>query len=379
LTHLRDHRVHFYCATEQLAAQYNRLNVVPFEHLPYPVSTALKTGNRPASNPLRVTCAGSVRREKGTRALGSLVTALRREPRLSRKIRVVAQLSRPKRRLFDSLQVDSTGDATNVRLSIMPHPLSAGEYHELIRRADIGLFLHDPERYRVRCSAVLQEMLATGTPVIVPAGCWLGDQIAEPIFRHVEELQQTLPTVGRWRAGDAAVRFTDSQPATRRLPVPDTASEMVVSFRRMDHAPLSGWVRVESQQLDRHGETVQEFDSILGHRFGDGPVLTLHHLNPDASQVELRLRNAYDARPLSVVDWKIEFIDAHDTAGCPAGQVGLIATRHAQIPQLLADMVGHYSHYRESAELFSRGWRESLHPDRTLAILTGKGIEPVPQ
>jgi hypothetical protein len=56
--------------------------------------------------------------------------------------------------------------------------------------------------------------------------------------------------------------------------------------------------------------------------------------------------------------------------------VGLIATRHTQIPLLLTDMVGHYSHYRESAEVFSRAWRKSLHPARTIAMLTGKDIEP---
>lgn len=373
VTHLRHHRVHFYCATRQLADQYNRLNAAPFEYLPYPVSTDLETRDLPADKPLRVTCAGSVRREKGTRELRSLVTALRGEPRLSQEIQVVAQLSRPKRRLLGSLQAGCDDDAANVRLTIVPHPLAAGEYHELIRRADIGLFLHDPERYYVRCSSVLQEMLAAGTPVIVPAGCWLAEQISEPIFQHVEETRRVLPTVDRWLSGDAALRFTGSQPAAKRLPIPGAASEMVVSFRWTDLAPPSGWVSVETRQLGRHGETLQQFDSILGHRQADRPVLTLHHLDPHAAQVELQLRNAYDDRPLSVHDWEIEFIDARSTGGCPAGKVGLIAARHAQIPVLLTDMVAHYSHYRDSAGVFSRAWCASLHPDRTLAILTGKG------
>jgi hypothetical protein len=376
LGHLRDHRIHFYCATEQLAAQYNRLDVAPFEYLPYPVSTDLESRGRLADHPLRVTCAGSVRREKGTRQLGSLMSALRSEPRLSGKVQVVAQLSRPKRGLRDAVRAGSARDAADVRLSIMPHPLAAREYHELIRRADVGLFLHDPERYHVRCSAVLQEMLAAGTPVIVPAGCWLAEQIAEPIFRHVEALRQILPPVDRWRASDAARFFTDSQPMARRLPVPDAANEIIVSFRWTDPVPRGSWARVEFEQLDRDGNTVELFESILGQRRADGPVLTLHHLDPRAAQIELRLRNAYDGRRLEVADWELEFFDARDMGGCPAGCVGLIAARHAYIPRLLADMAGHYSHYRDSAEVFSRNWRKSLHPARTIAMLTSKDVEP---
>jgi hypothetical protein len=39
-------------------------------------------------------------------------------------------------------------------------------------------------------------------------------------------------------------------------------------------------------------------------------------------------------------------------------------------------MVEHYAHYRESAEAFSRAWRESYHPARTIAMLTDTAVDP---
>ena len=50
------------------------------------------------------------------------------------------------------------------------HPLSPEDYIDYIRQAGVGLFLYDSRRYFARCSGVLVEMLASGVPVIVPAG-----------------------------------------------------------------------------------------------------------------------------------------------------------------------------------------------------------------
>src|SRR5205085_10195561 len=72
-----------------------------------------------------------------------------------------------------------------------PHPLSTEAYNELIEKAHIGLLLHDAHSYYSRLSAVFQEYVCSGIPVIVPAGCWLGDQIAEENFQYVQSLLQT--------------------------------------------------------------------------------------------------------------------------------------------------------------------------------------------
>jgi hypothetical protein len=47
--------------------------------------------------------------------------------------------------------------------------------------------LYDADQYYARCSGVMVEMLKAGVPVIVPAACWMAEQIAEPIFRHRDQ------------------------------------------------------------------------------------------------------------------------------------------------------------------------------------------------
>src|SRR5207253_1127145 len=69
-----------------------------------------------------------------------------------------------------------------------PHPLSTEAYNHLIQHADVGLLLHDAHSYYSRLSAVFQEYRCVGVPVIVPAGCWIGDQIAEENIVHVKRV-----------------------------------------------------------------------------------------------------------------------------------------------------------------------------------------------
>ena len=56
-------------------------------------------------------------------------------------------------------------------------PLPSGEYWGALKDSDIVLLLYDSKNYAVRSSGVLVEALATGTPVIVPAGTWMARQV----------------------------------------------------------------------------------------------------------------------------------------------------------------------------------------------------------
>ncbi len=69
----------------------------------------------------------------------------------------------------------------------LPHPLERERYVELIRSTDIGLLFYDSRVYYGRRAGVLGELLACGKPVIVPAGCWLANQIQEPIFKYADQ------------------------------------------------------------------------------------------------------------------------------------------------------------------------------------------------
>ena len=49
---------------------------------------------------------------------------------------------------------------------------------------------------------LLVEMLAAGVPVIVPAGSWLAEQIAEPSFDYAEQIGRRLDQVSGERDED---------------------------------------------------------------------------------------------------------------------------------------------------------------------------------
>ncbi len=388
LRRLPNHALHFYNPSESLAARFSQLGVVRFQYLPHPVDPALRNGRVPHQDRLRVTCAGSVRREKGYRGLGSLIAALRNESAIADKLELAVQLSpRKLRRLGISAAEANGSPSTTVPLTLVPHPLNSEAYRNLIRQTDIGMFLYDPRRYRFRCSAVLQEMLAAGKPVIVPAGCWLADQIAEPVQSHLERLQHAVPPIrllhggelswyvetneGSTRLGKADhLSFSSSQSISVDFAVPESATELLISFRRRRTDVLEPYVSVQTEQFDGNGNRVNQSNAIVGRRPGNPNTLVLNRLDSRTARARLRLATASARDRLTADELQLRFYHSNATGAFPAGSVGLIAAQHEQIPGLLLDVVRHYDHYRDSAERFSESWANSLTPARTLEILT---------
>jgi glycosyltransferase involved in cell wall biosynthesis len=128
-----------------------------------------------------------MREEKGSHSLSRVVRDIWQDPFLRGAVQILIQANRAsfaETPNFPPGLVPHWGhDYREVRSStapvvFVPHPLNAADYVDLISRADIGLFLYDSRTYFARCSGVLLEMLCAGVPVIVPAGCWLADQVA---------------------------------------------------------------------------------------------------------------------------------------------------------------------------------------------------------
>ena len=73
-----EHRFVFLNPTQSMADQYNHLKIVRFQELPYPVNEAFQPRKRQyvQNKPLRITCAGHFRREKGRRALAVTIDAI---------------------------------------------------------------------------------------------------------------------------------------------------------------------------------------------------------------------------------------------------------------------------------------------------------------
>ncbi len=212
-------RANFYATTEHLAHQYNRLDAAQFETLPYPVNPRLldvKTSAAVAAAPLRVTCAGAVREEKGTAQLYRAVEPLWKDYFENGRLQLVVQAKRLGKlptELRSHTRWDQHGSqrgpestrGKSSEVAAIRWPLSIDAYLDLVRSSHIGLMLYDAEQYYVRCSGVMVEMLKAGVPVIVPAGCWMADQISESIYAHRDSVCERDPHM--WRCSPRRRQF----------------------------------------------------------------------------------------------------------------------------------------------------------------------------
>ncbi|MCH7728649.1 MAG: hypothetical protein IH991_19515 [Planctomycetes bacterium] len=381
---LSDHRLHFYNTSEPLNDQYNCLHVARFESLAYPINPDFTKPRRQRKpdRPLRITCAGAIRTEKGHSRLSRLVLSLWQGCLANGKAQMVVQSKKSRRRDVPRLQLAQPGrpqakagftlpDETNSSEPIVyvRQPLSTEDYVKFVREADIGLMLYDSHRYYARRAGVLGEFLAAGIPVIVPAGCWLAEQIKEPMFQHLDRVADSLPVtrhnfLPKMTFGDA------SDPAVESLAIPHSSEEMLVSFRLGEPRCKGRYVRLEAFQFDKGANLLQRTAQTIGHRAERGLTRTLFHLHPNAAQVRLHWRNAYHHELLTVDGVEVSFHSTQSHSGTyPAGAVGLIAADYSAVPSLIREMIAHFDHYKKTAEEFSRDWFRRHDPAETVAQL----------
>jgi hypothetical protein len=177
-----NHKLRFYTTTDKLARQFQRLkNCPPISQLTFPVREALRTlAPQSSQGPKRVVCAGGFRDERGQFSLTDIVREVWTDLLQSQQAQIHVQRDKPDWHV--PLPPEASKDSVS-RTAIVyhPHPLSTEAYNELIRTADIGLLLHDGYSYYARLSAVFQEYVCAGIPVIAPADCWMGDEIKKGV------------------------------------------------------------------------------------------------------------------------------------------------------------------------------------------------------
>jgi len=398
LAQIPAHRLHFYCTTDELCRQYNRLEVGTFQTLPYPARLASHHTRAPrqaAPRPLRVALAGGTRREKGKRQLSQLIQSLWDEFLTGGQVQLWLQLNpEALRRQLAKEAVAATHvtgnvcEETDAPIVAVKHPLPSGDYDELIRRSDVGLFIYDSQRYQSRCSGVLVEMLSAGVPVIVPAGCWLSEQIADAGYEHLDRLQgqgnvlqQVAVPRSQWRMGDSeSPRGTSpdavacgpaEEPAITEVPVPAGAAQVLGSFGWGSENPPGTYLRVETSNPEHAASDGPVSNAaVVGPRHAPGAVHVLAALEPTQTVVRLRLRNAYHQMPLYVREVQLAFLAAPaGQKGYPLGQVGLSVAEPGQVAAAVREMLAHRQHYQQSAREFSLPWNLAHAPSRTVEIL----------
>lgn len=397
------HRLHFYNTSLELNDQYNRLGSIPFQNLAYPINSAFSRegAGRVAEGPLRITCAGGLREEKGYNGLAGVVQSLWHDCLSPGKAQLLVQTKRRHGTNAPKLQlplpdaerspravVRMPTDVASDPVVYIQHPLAIADYVDLIRRADIGLMLYDSRRYYARRAGILGEYLAFGVPVIVPAGCWLAEQIAEPTYRHQTELENRLPLVGQlapgellWQsAADAQKLISRSDTVVHcggasaaiecRLKAPAGARELLASFEWTPHTAPGFYLKLQAEQFATDGRSLGSFTTIVGQRGPSQRVPVLFHLKANVAAVRLACSNAYHDTSLALRGFRVSWLGANGTAASvPAGAVGLIAADVEQAGELVREMCDHYDHYRRSAEAFSHHWFALHDPRRTIAQL----------
>lgn len=381
------HRLHYYTTSALLAEQYERLSVGNFEVLPYPVADCFRPNAEESvepNQPLRFTCPGAIRREKGhIEYLQPLVDKIW-EPHLnSGKLKLVVQ--RPAKKLVqgEKIQIELPRDEPEKVVEYLPHPLPPTEYANLIRSTDCGLLFYDSRTYFSRRAGVMGELLSCGRPVIVSAGSWLAEQIKEANFDYVDSVMNS----------DAQARtlgLTDLDWSQKNVPLPggivsfdDSRCPFECSFHLEEgeaafcilfdwHWPRDKGVYA---RIEVHGDQNQDnppMKSIqtIGHREA-GSSTTIFRLNRNQTgngRVKLRFSNAFHDSMASIQNLRI--VTLSEVAGkIPIGTVGIVAADESQLPNCIDEMVEHYDHYRSSAGRFALQWYSRHEPRRTVAHL----------
>lgn len=381
------HRLHFYTTSSQLAGQYSRLQVGQFHNLTYPISAAFHVESQPAANgPLRVTCPGAVREEKGQTQLAEVLAQLWDDHFATGKLQLVVQSNKS----WFQLPVPRRGSAVAAHdpVAYVPHPLAPREYVELIRQADIGLLLYDSRRYFARRAGILGELLSAGVPVIVPAGCWLSEQIAEAGFTYrdsllehwpalechrLECLPAELPPDRRAAPRPAAGPNGISSGAGLELAVPAGATNLVVHWQRGLAQPPGSYVRLRAD-WHRSATCTTRVEEIVGDRMGNRPASAGLVVPAGTRRVTLAWSNAYADEQLALQHVRAAFLDASRGPGghCATSSVGVAFAEPAEVPRLLREMVQQNAHYRQSAQQFARSWQALHSAEQTVAQLLNR-------
>ncbi len=407
LSRLSSHSIHLYTTSTTLADQYNQLGIGQFESLPYPIAPAFRrksatntiriAQNQPEPQmdpamhePIKITCPGEMRREKGQGSyLQSLIDNIS-EDLLATGLAEIA-VQRPKKKLLSTKQkielraptVQDEHAPPQPSIKYYSHPLPDQQYVELIKNSDCGLLFYDSRAYFSRRAGVLGELLSCGKPVIVPAGSWLAEQVAEPIFEHGDQLIRDFKPI-------RTISTREFKWASDNVPLPGNilsfdqarhpfefslnrqADENLMILEFDWHWPESPgtFCRIDFTQQDHAGNTIKKMSRVVGHRRNNKKSNTTFELSPDTVKVEFSLTNAFHESTASIRRVQVKTTQL-DTAHLsqPVGAVGIIASDEADLANCVREMVMHFDHYRETAEQFSIQWRARHEPQATFNFL----------
>lgn len=375
-------RVHCYCTTEQLTAQYDRLEVGPFYTLTYPVHELFNEAHAVATpgTAARIACLGHSRREKGygqlTRLLRELWTPWLGPGRAQMVLQTHHRRQRRSlQRVVARLAAATGGQGTALQFGDFPLPLK--KYAQLLRSADIGLLLYEGERYYARCSGVLLELLVAGVPVLAPAGCWIAEQINEPNQQHLERVARQaeahaapltiqVTSSAETPPGDSRHANFTAQPGIIHCEVDADTTALLLEFHWLEPSEPGTYLRLALEQCEPAITTTALARTILGPRSGGQIVRALLHVPPASTWIRVRCSNAWATGVVSLAELRCLALRG---APPPLGAVGLTFADNAQVAELLGELLTHLDHYQGCARSFAREFAPRQSAERVVAAL----------
>jgi hypothetical protein len=377
-------RLHCYCTTRQLTAQYLRLGVGDFTTLPYPVHELFSAARAGARHNAcaRIACLGHSRREKGYGQLTGLLREL--WPQWLGTGRAQLLLQTHHRRQRRSLrraarQLGAGSAAAGGALQFADFPLALEQYAQLLRSADIGLMLYDSETYYARCSGVLLEMLAAGVPVLVPAGCWLAEQLNEPnqlyleaLAARPESLQATtlsLHSSDEAAGPNAGVATFSAQAGAIDCTLDPATSALLLEFRWLSPEEPGSYLRLELEQRAASTARASGSRAVVGQRTGGKLVRAMLRVPPGSTRVRINCRNAWATGALRIAGLRCL---AWRGPPPPLGAVGLTYADAEQVGELLDELLSSLPHYRATAARHALECAPLHSADRVIAALVAR-------
>lgn len=389
----------FYTDTIELTRQYERLSAFRFSTCPIPHTSPPERREAAPERPLRIVYLGDARTEKGYHHLPALVENLRREYIAAGKVEFRIQSNynsatgEPEAVVARSLLLGHNGG----QVSLLMDPLTSEEYRLLLLDADVIVLPYRASNYHARSSGVLIEALAAGVPVVVPAGSWLGRQIADAVYSYRRGLRNEL--AGRFvpvRAtrpwyldrGDSSVRPAlsgggtfggEARRAQSWIPVPTGACCFWMSMSLPNAAPGSA-VRVQVEQRDAAGGRCGDQIDILDIGYAGYGAVEMAALHPGAARIRVSLENSFADIEMRAEGFEMGFfLAAPDEAAVALGAVGCAYGRPENISAAVREVLRHYGHYRRTA-MANAGKVFGFHNARNLiAVLQSAARQERPE
>ena len=423
LSRIPDHDVRMYCTSQELVEQYSRLDVAEFSQMPYPInprfaprmtagsaslvkviaepvfaqageSVSISSGHGEIKlatplrdGPARMIVPGELRREKGSKKhLQSIVDGLWDDYFSTGRLQVAVQ--RPKRRLIRGEKLElkvpdrALPNGSEPAIDYLRHPLSESRYCDFIRGCDFGLLLHDSRAYYSRRAGVLGELMSCGKPVIVPAGCWLAQQLQESHFQHIRSVNNWLPVSRtldlrgiQFDSSNAplsggVVSFDRSRhPFCAQVTRTEPENIAILSFN-WHHQQSARFARIRCRQTG-HDETFRDSVRVVGKAPRGSKCLAMFRLEASSEKVTFEFENAFDDSAVTICDLEVQLLESTNSDDVRMGFNGLIYADSRSIMDSIVEVVDNLDHYQRNAQTFASPWWRSHAPRRTLNRLLG--------